>query len=413
MTFWIIAGLTACVVAITMLVPLLRKQGGSGATDTDIGIYRDQMTELDRDVARGVIDAEEAERARTEIARRLLAADKAVRADATEAPRGATLAMAGMATVVLVGGGLYLYNALGVPGYPDVPLAERVAFSEEMRNTRISQAEAEARIAARRLAETGTAEPPIPPGLPDDYVDMVTELREIVPTRPEDLQGWQLLALHEARLGNFAAAVRAQERVIALRGDEATVADKVALIDRMVAAAEGFVSPEVDLIVADILEDDRQNLAARYYTGLLYAQTDSPDIAFSIWRGVVEDGGPDEIHAELARRQIEDVAFRAGIDYSLPDLRGPSAEDIAAAQDMSAEDRQQMIAGMVEGLMDRLATEGGSAEEWARLITALAVLGDTERAEAIWLEGREIFATDPRSSDILRNAAIEAGIVQE
>ncbi|MBM1222406.1 c-type cytochrome biogenesis protein CcmI [Ponticoccus sp. SC2-23] len=413
MMFWIIAGLTASAVAVTLLLPLFRRQSDADADDGDLGIYRDQLSELDRDVARGVMDAEEAERARTEIARRLLTADKSARQAAHEAPRGATWALAGLSAIVLVGGGLFAYDRLGAPGYPDIPLAQRVEFSEQMRDSRISQTEAEARVAARRLAETGEVDPPVPPGLPQDYVTMVTELREIVPTRPEDLQGWELLSLHEARLGRFAAAARAQERVIALKGDAATAADKVALVDRLVAAADGFVSPEVDRIIAEILEQDRGNLAARYYTGLLYAQTDSPELAFSLWRQVVEQAGPGNVHGELARRQIEDVAFRAGIDYSLPDAPGPSAEDIAAAQDMSPEDRQQMIRGMVDSLSDRLATEGGSAEEWARLITALGVLGERERAEAIFLEGRDIFATDPASAETLRNAAIGAGIVGE
>lgn len=413
MTFWIIAGLTACAVAVTLLLPLFRGQGGADRDDGDLGIYRDQLGELDRDVARGVLDAEEAERARTEIARRLLTADKTVRQAAGEAPRAATWIAAGLSAAVIVGGGLFAYDRLGAPGYPDIPLAQRIEFSEQMRDSRISQSEAEERVAARRLAATGQVDPPIPAGLPEDYVNMVSELREIVPTRPEDLQGWELLALHEARLGRFASAARAQERVIALKGDAATAGDRVALVDRLVAAADGFVSPEVDRIIADILEQDRGNVAARYYTGLLYAQTDSPELAFNLWREIVEQARPGDLHAELARRQIEDVAFRAGLDYSLPDAPGPSAEDIAAAQDMSPEDRQQMIQGMVDSLSNRLATEGGSAEEWARLITALGVLGDSEQAQAIWLEGREIFATDPRSVEILRGAAIGAGVAEE
>ena len=413
MTYWIIAGLTACAVAVTLLMPLFRRHTDTDDDDGDLGIYRDQLSELDRDLARGVMDAEEAERARTEIARRLLAADKAARRAADEAPPMANWIVAGLSAVVIVGGGLFAYDKLGVPGYPDIPLAQRMEFSEQMRDSRISQDEAEARVAARRLAETGSVEPPTPPGLPEDYVNMVAELREIVPTRPEDLQGWELLALHEGRLGRFAAAARAQERVIELKGDDATAADRVALVDRLVAAAEGFVSPEVDRIVAQILEEDRDNVAAQYYTGLLYAQTDSPELAFSLWRGIVEQASAGDLHAELARRQIEDVAFRAGIDYTLPDLRGPSAEDIAAAQDMAPEDRQQMIRGMVDSLSNRLATEGGSAEEWAQLITALGVLGDTDQAQAIWLEGREIFATDPRSAEILREAAIRAGVAEE
>lgn len=410
MTFWITAALMASMVAATLLLPLARRRPGPEAGQEDLDIYRDQMAEIDRDLARGVIDADEAERTRTEIGRRMLLADKAGRARFRDAPRAASLTLAGLAAVLIVGGGLLAYDRLGAPGYRDVPLAQRLEFGQQLRDSRITQAEAERAVIDRRVSQTGQVQPPVPPNLPQDYVDMVAELRELVPTRPEDLEGWQLLARHEARLGRFGAAARAQERVIDLKGDAATVADRVGLVDRLVAAAGGFVSPEVDRQISLILDADPSNVAARYYTGLLYAQTDSPDIAFDIWNEIVSNAAPDDMHAQLARRQIEDVAFRAGIDYSLPDAPGPGAADIEAAQDMTPQERQQMIEGMVQTLSDRLAAQGGTSQEWARLITALGVLGDTAQAAAIWREAREVFATDPGAMDTLTDAARQAGL---
>ena len=79
---------------------------------------------------------------------------------------------------------------------------------------------------------------------------------------------------------------------------------------------------------------------------------------------------------------------------------------------MSAEDRQEMILGMVNQLSDRLATEGGSAEEWARLIAALGVLGDTDRALAIRDEAEVVFADDDDALQIISAAARQAGIAQ-
>ncbi len=62
---------------------------------------------------------------------------------------------------------------------------------------------------------------------------------------------------------------------------------------------------------------------------------------------------------------------------------------------MTPEDRMDMIRSMVDGLSDRLATDGGPPEDWARLINALGVLGDTEQAAAIWTEAQSVFADTP------------------
>ena len=86
------------------------------------------------------------------------------------------------------------------------------------------------------------------------------------------------------------------------------------------------------------------------------------------------------------------------------------ADAVAAAQDMSDEDRNAMIQGMVDRLADRLATEGGTPEEWARLITALGVLGQTDRAKAIWTEAKAVFADQPAALDVLTAAALQAGL---
>jgi len=409
MLFWIICAIMAAVVAALLLVPMFRGGKDAVADAQDVAIYRDQLTEIDRDLARGTLSPDEAERTRTEVSRRLLAADAAGKRSLTEAPARATTAMAVVAAAVVVGGALWTYDRLGAPGYPDIPLAQRIADSQTFREGRMSQAQAEQAVAEARLAADGIGAAATP-DMPADYLAMVEELRQIVPTRPDDLRGWALLALHEARLGQFGAAARAQERVLQLRGIDATDEDRMALVDRMVAAAEGFVSPETEAILRDVLGRDDTNLGARYYYGLLYAQTDRPDLAFRLWRDVINEGGRDDPYVQLARVQVEDAAFRAGVEYTLPPERGPDGDALAAARDMSAEDQQAMIEGMVAQLSDRLATQGGTADEWARLIAAYGVLGDTEQAEAIWREAREVFATSAPAMEVISQAAERAGI---
>ena len=109
------------------------------------------------------------------------------------------------------------------------------------------------------------------------------------------------------------------------------------------------------------------------------------------------------------------VAALAGVEYEMPrtgGAPGPSEADINAAADMTAEDRMAMISGMVAGLSDRLATEGGLATDWARLITALGVLERREEALRIYTNAREVFADDDAALDVITRAGQQAGVAE-
>jgi cytochrome c-type biogenesis protein CcmH len=160
---------------------------------------------------------------------------------------------------------------------------------------------------------------------------------------------------------------------------------------------------------------DPKNGTARFYTGEMFAQIGRFDRTFVLWRNLLEESPPDAPWVAPIRAQILDVAMRAGVNYELPPERrpvGPNEEDIAAAAQMEEEERRQMIEGMVAQLGERLATEGGIAEEWARLISSLAVLGRTDEARAIYAEAQRVFAG--RSVDLqgLRQAAVNAGVAE-
>lgn len=408
MFFWIISMSLAVIATVSLLLPLFRNTRAAATEDavSEVDIYREQLAEVERDLERGVLDTSEAERTRTEIARRLLAADKAGSQQTGDAPILASRMTSVLFGVVVVAlsGGLYLY--VGAPGAQDLPLKARIAAGDEIRANRMSQAEAE---------ELAQAMPRPEIDAPADYLEMVQQLRDIVPTRPEDQAGWRLLARHEAALTNYAAAAAAQAHLVDLVGAQVQITDLERLADYMVAATAGLVTPEAEAVSRQILERDTDNIAARYYLGLLYAQTDRPDVAFRLWKQVIDNGTPEQIHVELAKGQIEDAAWRAGVEYELPRtaaLPGPTADQIEDAANMSAEDQGNMIQGMVGRLMDRLANEGGTPEEWARLINALGVLGDTDRALAIWTEAQGVFAGNTEALTEIRAAAQSAGVAQ-
>ena len=145
------------------------------------------------------------------------------------------------------------------------------------------------------------------------------------------------------------------------------------------------------------------------------AQNGRPDLTFRIWNDLLRISDPQDPWMPPVRQQIEEIAMLAGQNnFVLPpeedELRGPSASDMAAASDLSAEDRQSMVQNMVSQLSERLASEGGSSAEWARLINALTVLGDTEKARAILAEARQIFGQSPRDLSAIEAAATQAGL---
>ncbi|MEN8919651.1 MAG: c-type cytochrome biogenesis protein CcmI [Octadecabacter sp.] len=403
---FIIFGLTCTALAVlavgAVLTPLWRGRASAGAQDSDIDIYRDQLQEVDRDLTRGVLDEAEAERTRTEISRRLLLADTNARTVATGAPQGMSRAVALVLTAALLAGTGLLYWDLGAAGYGDVPRAERIALGEERRANRPSQLEAEAdspEFDSISLADPETAE-------------ILQALRAAAFERAGEVQAWAFLAQVEASIGNMQRAARAQERTIALLGDTAVEADFVRLLDFLVIGTQGYVSPEAETIAVRILQGNPQSTPALYYAGLLYAQNDRPDRAFNFWRNVVENGDKDTMYWTFAADQISDIARQIGMDYALPEQRGPSNADLEAAEDMTPEDRQQMIQGMVGQLADRLAAEGGPPQDWARLISSLAILGEDETARTVLNEAETIFGADIQAVQIVRRAAQDAGLIE-
>jgi len=405
MLFWIICLVLAAVSALLLALPLRPAPGEDEAARSDVDIYRAQLDELDRDIERGVLDEAEAERARTEIARRLLAADKAGQSRLGTAPRGLTLAIVGLSLVTLIGGGLWLYDRLGAPGYGDLPRADRIARSQELLAARPTQAEAEAELAAM---------PSPTPQLPPEEMALIEQLREMVPQRPDELMGWELLARNEQRLQNFAAAAEAQRNVLRIKGEEATAEDHALLADLLVSAAGGIVTEETERLAGYMLSEDPRDPAALYYLGLANIQIGRPDEAFRFWRALLESSPPDTPGMDTVRARIGELAWAAGVDYTPPDgpapIRGPSLEQMQSAEDMDPEARAQMVEGMVAQLNQRLATQGGTAEEWAQLIGALGVLGRTDQARAIWREAQSRFADRPEELDRIRGAAQSAGI---
>ena len=404
--FWVVAGAMGFAVSAFLLRALARGSDVAAAGPMALELYKGQLAEVERDLAKGTLEAGEAERLRTEVQRRMLEAAKSTQAPATQAPAtrvsGLSQSLGFGAIIAALAGAIALYFTLGAPDYPDLPLSKRLALAAEAYNARPSQFEAEA------------AAPPPAPVQPDpEFLALIEQLRAAVKARPSDVQGQTLLARNEAQLGNFAASSRAYEAVIAAKGDAASAEDYSGAAQAMIVAAGGIVTRQAEAALMQTLKLDPQNGLARYFAGLMFAQTGRPDRAFEFWEPLARTSAADAPWRAPLAALLPEVAAAAGINYAAPaDLAqiGPDAADMAAAADMTSDEQRTMINMMVTGLEARLLEAGGTGEEWARLITSLGVLGEMPRAEVALRAARAAMAADPTAVQLINAAAAQTGL---
>jgi len=397
---WAVSALMALVVVFTILRAFFAVPKTAKAAELDVQVYKDQLQSLDSDLERGIISGEEADAARLEISRRLLAADKRAQVEDVAGGTGASKPLLVVIALVLLGGSFGLYAMLGNPKLPDQPLVARLEAAKIARDNRPNQAQAETQIETAAVASD----------IPADYLELIETLRETMKQHPNDVEGWKLLALHEARVGDLRAAWRAKDKVIMLLGDAATGDDYAELAEFMIVATNGYVSTDAEAALAKALKRDAKSSRARYYSGLALAQNGRPDVAYRMWVGLLEEGPDDAPWIQLIRGQIGAVARAAGINTANQDAPGPSSEQIDAAGQMTAEERQDMIRGMVAGLAERLVAEGGTPAEWARLIRAYGTLGETGKASKSWAEARKVFDGNADALAVLLEAAQAAEV---
>ena len=341
------------VALLAVVLPVLR--AGAPVADRaryDSAVYRDQLRELERDVARGLIGAAEAGAARLEIERRLLAAADAARPAAPPSRRSPALAAA--IAVLVLGGAAGLYLRLGAPGVPDLPFALRVA-------------------------EGGAPSDANHP----DLAKMAAALAERLQRDPDSREGWRLYARTLATMGNWQGSADAWRNLIAL-GD--TGADTYAGYGEMqVLGSQGAVTPAAREAFGNALKADPANQVARFYMAAADAQAGRFQPAIDAWVKLAAETPDEDMRGEIARRVAE--AARLG------GLTAPPLPPAPAA-DMSEAGRSDMIRGMVAQLATRLEAQPGDADGWLRLGRAYAVLGEHDKSASAYARAAALRPTD-------------------
>jgi cytochrome c-type biogenesis protein CcmH len=374
--FWVIAGLITALAVALVLRPLMRRQGAQSDAAYDEAIYRDQLAEIERDQRRGLINAVEADNARTEISRRLLAASRRAGGDdgdpgetgaeRTREQRQRRVLPAALVCLVPVGV-LSVYLALGSPHIASQPLAsrdqgERLALAERVE---------EAETLARELQRA-----------------------------PEDLDGWMTLGGLYGQLDRWSDAAAAYGRAVGLA--EGAPGPTGAWAEALVYANQGTVTLEAEEALNQVLAARPGDPRARYYLALAEAQAGRLQAALEAWGDLAADTPPDASWRAPLEARIAETAEQAGLDAEtylarFPEApRGPDADDLAAAAEMDAAERQAMVEGMVQSLADRLAEEPDDLDGWLRLANAYQVLERPEDALAAFDGAIAAAPDDPR-----------------
>ena len=361
--FWVVlAGMTG-LAALGAVWPLIRGARRGASVPADAAFYKAQLSEIERDVARGFLPADEAAGARVEAARRLIAASAATAdgavADAPGRRRGWAIAIVVAAPVVA----LALYADLGRPDLSDSPLAQRKVNARGMSGVEAALAHVEQQLAAN----------------------------------PDNGPGWSLVAPVYMKLGRFDDAAAAYRQALRLNGENAAV--RADYGEAMVGAAGGIVTADAHAAFDKALAEEPGLPSARFYLGLAAEQDGDLQKAIAIYRALLGDAPP---------RAPWTPALQARLAALTGGGAAPAQSDAAPAQGDAQQDA--MIRGMVERLATRLAASGGGADEWQRLIRAYTVLHEPDKAKDALASARKALAGDAQAGQQLDALARELGI---
>jgi cytochrome c-type biogenesis protein CcmH len=404
MTLWLILSLMTAAAIFAVLWPLSRR-GSVVAQGHDIAVYRDQLAEVERDRKLGLIAATDAEAAKLEISRRLLAAaDQADEAEqkADEPKPGAAAkskaksrkaaqaksaapaedparlwrrrAAALVALLALPALSAVLYMKWGSPQLPGMPLAMRQDLPLEQRSIE----------------------------------SMVAQVEAHLEQRPNDGRGWEVVGPVYMKMGRFSDAVRARTNTLRLLG--ATAGRESDLGEAQVAAANGVVTEEARQTFDRALKLDPADLRAQYFMGLAALQDGRPPEAIRIWSAVLENAPANAPYRRLTQQSLARIDPQAAQIEPKAPQPGPNQEDLKAAEQLTPEQRAEMVRGMVDRLADRLKTDGSDFDGWVRLVRAYVVMGDADKAREALTNARKSVGSDAEKNNRLDALAESLGI---
>jgi cytochrome c-type biogenesis protein CcmH len=346
---WVVIAVMTGAAVLAVLWPLSWRARDGGAAN-DVAVYKDQLEEIERDQRFGLIGPSEAEAARIEVSRRLIAAaDTAAKSEApavSGSQRRRRVVAAG-ALVAMPIGAIGLYLALGSPDLPGQPLAARVA-----------------------QAHGGNA----------SIEQMFAQIEQHLEQNPDDGRGWEVVAPIYMRLGRYDDAVKARRNALRLLGE--TAERQSDLGEALVARENGVVTGEAKAAFDGALRLDPTDVTGRFYSGLAAEQDGRKDEAARIWRALASDAP-------------QDAPWLASVQRALARLDPSAAPSTPSASEGPTPQQNEMIQGMVARLAARLQQDGSDVDGWIRLVRSYTVLHQADKARAATDDARRALANDP------------------
>lgn len=397
MLLWLGFTLLAGATIAALMWPMLRSPDEAvGAAAADVAVYHDQLNSIAAERDRGLLNAEEAEAARTELARRLLRASEGQGAGSSDPSREspafsrsltAKLAFAVLALVPI--GSVAVYLPIGAPGLSGHPHAAR------------SQVPA----AGRSL---------------DDLVGMVeARLRQ----QPDDAQGWEVIAPVYTRAGRYRDAANAYGNAIRLLGESPK--RLLGLSEALILAENGLVTPDARKYLQRLLEAEPGRTEGVFWLAMAKEQDGDAAGAVADLSSLLAAAPADAPWRSMIETRINELKSRLAAAATPPGpasdsdasraanggrIGAPTDQDIAAAAQLSAEQRKSMIEGMVQGLADRLEKDGSDVEGWKKLLRAYKVLGRDDDARSAMAKARQALARDEAALKTLGEFAATLGL---
>ncbi len=338
---WIaLAALTAAVLAALLIPAVIRSATGEVADRNSYNraVFRDQLAELERDAERGTIGAAEAEAARNEISRRLIAASGPNQGEGKRAGLSTSI-IAILAALLIPAVSLPLYLKAGSPELPDVPLAERMADAEQN----------------------------------GDFEALIVKVENHLANNPDDIEGWKVLAPTYRRLDRWADAAEAYRNMLRLAPPDATTLAEYG--EALVMEGQGVISAAAHDLFTKALALDAKLPKARFFDALALKQEGKTEEAKAAFQSFLADSPADAPWRPMVAAEIDSLSGRP------PAL---DSQTMADAANMSADDQQAMIRSMVDGLEQKLTTNPDDLDGWLQLIRARAVLGEADKAKAAY-----------------------------
>ncbi|MBI3902357.1 MAG: c-type cytochrome biogenesis protein CcmI [Nitrosomonadales bacterium] len=275
-TFWIIAGLLVVGALLFVVPPLLLRSKSAASvkrSEMNLSIYRDQLRELDSDLASGALNEAQYQAAKNELERRALEDAETTGEEAATQPGGRWVAVAAIVAIPVLTVTLYLL--LGKP--------------EEM---------APKSGGANQAQGVGQAQ----------IEEMVAGLAKKLKDKPDDAEGWEMLGRSYATLRRFGDSSAAYARAAALSPNNAQLLTDYADVLAMVNGRN--IQGEPEKIILQALRAEPNNIKALALAGSAAFQRHDYRKAIDWWQQILKLVPPD---SQIARTATANISQAQGL----------------------------------------------------------------------------------------------------